>query len=360
MHAAASYNDLSDAQIHHDVPGASSPREPGCLFSFGVIADVQHADIDDGASFKGVPRYYRGALDVLDRAVDAWAAQKVDFAVHLGDIVDGYNPKDQSESALRSVLDRFDRLGRPTYHMLGNHCLYNLPRARLNEALGIEPLLPGPESLDEGDRGSFYSFSPHPGFRLVVLDAYAVSVLGWPEGDARRELAKRLLHENNPNAREGNPNSPEGLEGVARRFVQFGGGLGAAQLAWLDEELSEAASRGERAILASHLPVHPDSAFPTCLLWDYEECLAVIAKHPGTVALTLSGHMHRDGDSVGADGTHHRCVYGVIETPPGEDCHAVVEVHADHIDIRGHGRVANQRIPLVTPRGSHGAVVPGS
>jgi hypothetical protein len=31
------------------------------------------------------------------------------------------------------VLDVFHSLGRPTYHMLGNHCLYNLPRPRLNE-----------------------------------------------------------------------------------------------------------------------------------------------------------------------------------------------------------------------------------
>jgi hypothetical protein len=31
------------------------------------------------------------------------------------------------------VLDVFHSLGRPTYHMLGNHCLYNLPRSRLNE-----------------------------------------------------------------------------------------------------------------------------------------------------------------------------------------------------------------------------------
>ncbi len=48
-------------------------------------------------------------------------------------------------------------------------------------------------------------------------------------------------------------NSPEGLVGVARRFVKFGGGVSAAQLAWLRDELAAAAGRGERAIVCSHL-----------------------------------------------------------------------------------------------------------
>lgn len=29
------------------------------LFSFGVISDIQYADIPDGFSFKGTRRYYR-------------------------------------------------------------------------------------------------------------------------------------------------------------------------------------------------------------------------------------------------------------------------------------------------------------
>ncbi len=41
--------------------------------------------------------------------------------------------QDLSEEALTAVLDELHALGRPVYHMLGNHCLYNLPRARLNE-----------------------------------------------------------------------------------------------------------------------------------------------------------------------------------------------------------------------------------
>ena len=46
-------------------------REPA--YTFGVISDVQWADIDDGSNFDGsIPRYYRGALQALQRAVDWW------------------------------------------------------------------------------------------------------------------------------------------------------------------------------------------------------------------------------------------------------------------------------------------------
>lgn len=31
----------------------------GRLFSFGIISDIQYANIPDGFSFAGVPRYYR-------------------------------------------------------------------------------------------------------------------------------------------------------------------------------------------------------------------------------------------------------------------------------------------------------------
>lgn len=146
------------------------------------------------------------------------------------------------------VLDIFDRLGKPHYHMLGNNCLYNLPRPRLNERLNIPPSPGG---------GSHYSFSPHPTWRIVVLDAYALSVLGWPEGDPRVTLAKSLILANNPNARAGRLNDPEGLEGPQRRFVAFNGGLGEEQLGWLDAQLGEARSAGQRVILACHLPMQP-------------------------------------------------------------------------------------------------------
>lgn len=54
-------------------------------------SDVQYADIPDGTSDHGVPRFYRNALVALKRAVSTgWAPANVQFGLHFGDILDGY------------------------------------------------------------------------------------------------------------------------------------------------------------------------------------------------------------------------------------------------------------------------------
>jgi len=161
--------------------------QQGLKFRFGIISDVQYADIKDGHSFLGTPRYYRASLDGLRRAVLGWKNQQVEFGIQFGDLIDGFNPKDKSETALQSVLDEFALLYKPVYHMIGNHCLYNLPRNRLNEALGIH------------GSSSYYSFIPHQASRFVVIDAYDVSMLGWPKSHPLHQQAKAILDEKNIN-----------------------------------------------------------------------------------------------------------------------------------------------------------------
>jgi manganese-dependent ADP-ribose/CDP-alcohol diphosphatase len=198
------------------------------LFSFGVITDIQYADIDDGKSFLGVPRYYRHALQGLQRAVQSWNSKgNLSFAIHFGDIVDGYCPKEHSRAAFDTVTGEFANFKNGNvYHMIGNHCLYNLPRHELNSIFEIP--------TSENTQQSYYSFDPHPGFKFVVLDGYDVSALGWPEDHPYTKLAIEILNTRNPNSEK---NSPEGLEGVERRFVKFNGGVGEAQLQWLERTL---------------------------------------------------------------------------------------------------------------------------
>lgn len=70
------------------------------------------------------------------------------------------------------------------------HCLYNLPRQRLHELLDIPPA---------ADGASYYSFSPHPRWLFVVLDAYDISLLGWPDTHPRHLQAEAILNRENPN-----------------------------------------------------------------------------------------------------------------------------------------------------------------
>jgi hypothetical protein len=49
------------------------------------------------------------------------------------------------------------------------------------------------------DGASYYSFSPHPAWRFVVIDAYDISLLGWPDGHPRHLQAQAILDRENPN-----------------------------------------------------------------------------------------------------------------------------------------------------------------
>eukprot|EP00879_Flechtneria_rotunda_P008922 GHRR01009342.1.p1 GENE.GHRR01009342.1~~GHRR01009342.1.p1 ORF type:complete len:381 (+),score=139.15 GHRR01009342.1:401-1543(+) len=300
----------------------------------GHASDVQYANIPDGVSFHGVPRFYRNSLVALRRAVcQSWVPADVQFGIHFGDILDGFQPKAESEAALSVVLDAFAQLGKPTYHMLGNHCLYNLPRKRLNERLGIPPA---------ADGGSYYSFSPHPAWLFVVLDAYDISLLGWPEDHERHLLAEGVLHEKNPNKEK---NSPEGLVGVARRFVKFGGGASEVQLQWLQQQLQVAAENSQNVVICSHLPLNPGTCPPACLLWNYEEVLNIL-QQSGVVVATMAGHTHQNGYMLDEAGIHHIVLPAVLETPPGRDAHGWVEVWQDMLLLQGVDTCMSYEIQL--------------
>ena len=329
--------------------GQEEEVEAEPLFRLGVVTDVQYADIDDGASFMGTPRYYRNALVALGHAVERWQQTAgLRAVIHLGDILDGLQARDglqASEAALGQVLDAFSALPPhvPVLHCLGNHCLLNLPRSRLQHRLGIN-------AASDAGGAACYTLSPHAGYRVVVLDSYDVSVAGGSTA-ANQELAASILAAVNPND---NKNSPESLEGLDRRFVAFGGGMSAAQLAWLDAVLTSADESRERVFVAVHTPVCPESSPAVCLSWDYEAVLALCAAHPSAVA-TLAGHAHGGGYALDAAGVHHFVFPAVLECPPGEHAFGHIDVLPHSFRIRGTGRLKSTELlpyrPWVTAAG---------
>lgn len=302
----------------------SQGREP--LFSFGLISDVQHADIPDGRSFLGVPRYYRHSILVLQRAVKNWNdLQQHKFVINFGDIVDGYCPKDQSFDTVKKVVNEFEMFKGPVYHMIGNHCLYNLPRSKLLPLLKIQ----SPEGH------AYYDFSPVPGYRFVVLDGYDVSAIGWPQDHPRTLEALKFLRQHNPNA---DKNSPIGLEGLERRFLMFNGAVGKEQMEWLNGVLQEATELKQKVVVCCHLPLDPGASTEAALLWNYDEVMDLIHRY-NCVKVCLAGHDHKGGYSIDSHGVHHRVLEAALECPPGTDAFGYVNVYDDRISLVGIGKM---------------------
>lgn len=183
--------------------------------AFGVVADIQFADAEDGHDFGGCRRrYYRHSLRLLREAVRAWAGESppIDFVLQLGDVIDGQNARrGESESALQQVLEVLGQLSVPVHHAWGNHELYNFSRARLvHTGLYSRPARGSDGPPDRECHA--YHCSPAPGLRLVVLDSYDLSTLGADPDSVRYRESLRLLREKNPND---DLNSPTGTSGLA-------------------------------------------------------------------------------------------------------------------------------------------------
>ncbi|XP_017271595.1 manganese-dependent ADP-ribose/CDP-alcohol diphosphatase [Kryptolebias marmoratus] len=316
------------------------------LFTFGVIADIQYADIDDGYNYtRTTRRYYRTGLQQLKKAQRSWSESdpKPDFILQLGDVIDGLNAASgasESERALDAVLAEFGYGPGPVHHVWGNHELYNFSRSAL-----MRSRLNSKALADKSPDGSparadiyAYQFSPVPGFRFVVIDSYDVGLLGREESSERYQDAKNLIQQYNKNQ---DLNCPPDTDDLSR-FTMFNGGFSQDQLAWLDSILSSADEKQEKVTIVSHVPVHPGSTDSVCLAWNFEEFLATIRPHRSVVCC-MAGHVH-DGAYHQDEDTrvHHLTLDGVIETPPHSAAFCTVAAYSDRMVLKGAGRVMDR------------------
>ncbi|XP_039596268.1 manganese-dependent ADP-ribose/CDP-alcohol diphosphatase [Polypterus senegalus] len=319
------------------------------LFVFGVIADVQYANVENGCNYlKTRRRYYRNSVTLLHDAVERWNGIAPHFIVQLGDLIDGLNKKHNfSAKALEIVMKEFQRCKTKIHHVWGNHEFYNFTREYLMSSIlnskALESALDD-ISLNTEDHAAeaaiySYHFSPAPSFRFVLLDAYDLSVLGRKAPSKKYNQSLKILQDKNKNQNLNCP--PEGQCGTEQRFVQFNGGFSKEQLSWLDKILTYADKNLEKVTIISHLPVHPDSTDPICLAWNYEEMLSVLHSHKSVVCF-MAGHDHDGGYHMDHRGIHHVTMEGVIETPPDTNAFATVYVHQDGMILKGVGRVSDR------------------
>ncbi|KAM9816655.1 manganese-dependent ADP-ribose/CDP-alcohol diphosphatase [Neosynchiropus ocellatus] len=316
------------------------PRETP-MFSFGVIADIQYADVDERYNYSRTAlRYYRSSVHLLRNARQTWCESEArpEFILQLGDIIDGVNHSHQtSEQALERVMAEFSLCPIPVHHVWGNHEFYNFSRSELLQSKinssGSGAPCPG------GDIYA-YAFSPVLGFTFVVLDGYDVSLVGREVSSVKRASAHRLITRFNDSE---DLNSPPGSsEDLEQRFTMFNGALSEEQLDWLDSVLRSADEKQEKVTIVCHLPVHPRSTSNMCLLWNYDEVLGLIKAHRSVVCF-ISGHDHDGGYYRDEDtGVHHLTLEGVIETPPHSDAFGTVSVYSDRMELKGFGRIPDR------------------
>jgi manganese-dependent ADP-ribose/CDP-alcohol diphosphatase len=272
-------------------------------FAFGVIADIQYCDCDNGAT-----RYYRASLPKLTDCIQDLNTRELAFVVQLGDLID------RDFSSFDPVLPLYQQAQAPQYQVLGNHDFLVKPeeKTRVLEKLGLKK--------------GYYDFSYHA-WRFIVLDGNDLSFYA-PSGTSPKYFEVQAIYQ--AATKKGLPNAQV-----------WNGGISAEQMSWLQMILAKASEAGEKVMIFCHFPVFPDPNQHN--LWNNQELMELLASYKGVVAY-INGHNHAGNYAV-KNGIHYLTLPAMVETPD-QTAYAIVEVYADYLNIIGKGRVPSRILPI--------------
>lgn len=279
---------------------AEGCRSPEAV-TFGVIADCQFAAVPASGS-----RFYDRSWLKLREALDGFNARGVRFVVHLGDLID------RDSASYDLILPVFRNLRAPVRFVLGNHDydIAEADRPGLLERLGIGP--------------GYYAFTEE-NWRFVVLNGDELAFNSPKDAGLEQEAAAMyagLLAAKRPHA------------------TKWNGGIGRAQMAFLEDELATADRKGLSVVILCHFPVHPPAAHN---LWNDGEVVARLESHPSVKAY-FAGHNH-DGGLAVKNGIVYLTFAGIVETPD-TSASAVVTLAEDRLLVDGSGREPDRILAL--------------
>ena len=313
-----------------------------CLFKFGIIADIQYIDAPDGRNFEGTKvRRYRQSLQIFKTAVKSWTKHKKDlkFSVLLGDMLDGQTQSTNTQvKCLKDIKDIIHQAPFPMHYCFGNHDFYAFNRSSIlkqfipNSIQYASSTVGGPCTTEK----LYYDFSPHPGYRCIVMDSYDVSLIGASSVETMA-LANELIKLNNPNDVSRNGQWFNNLPFEKYRWVPYNGGVSKLQLNWLENILSYSKKQSEKVFIFCHQPIYaPDK--PQSLIWNAEEILQLLHSS-GNVHMWMAGHDHEGQYSIDRHGIHHVVPPAPLECAVGQEAYGHIEVFDDCLDLRWTGKI---------------------
>jgi manganese-dependent ADP-ribose/CDP-alcohol diphosphatase len=263
------------------------------LFSFGVITDVQYADVDQAGE-----RNYRGSPAILAKTIEVLNQHELAFTVHLGDLID------RDVESFAKPLEILTHSKAKVYHVFGNHD-YDLQDEHKK---AVPKLLGNPKGYHAFAEGEVL---------FVVLNGMDNSLAGHTVGSAGYKKAAATL---------------SGLEGLgASNAKPWNGGLGQKQTKWFAKTLAKAHQQEKRVVVFCHYPLLPENGLQ---LWNNREVLSQLDKYPNVVAY-FSGH-HHAGNYVVENGVHHLTFYGMVEAK-SPALGGVMHVFKDRLELQGIG-----------------------
>jgi hypothetical protein len=222
-------------------------------------------------------------MDRLRTCVGELNKHELAFTIQLGDIIDGNETPEKTLTDLDNVVQLYETLTMPRYHVIGNHCL-DAGQESLRQKLNLE--------------GFYYDFivpEAH-GWRFIVL------------------------------------NGNEGGYGL----------LGEPQLLWLGNKLKTAEERGEKVIVFNHFALL-EAAARNHRMADPQPVLRMITKSNCVVAY-FAGHDHAGGYTL-QDDIHHITVKGMVEASE-QNAYAIVRISPGKLNETGFGLEPSRELDI--------------
>lgn len=260
-------------------------------------------------------RYYTHVLPKTSHAV--WHFNNVaniSHVLHLGDIVDGRETKEESCADLATVLNTLEPLKVPLLHVVGNHCF---------EAGGRDSLL---NLLNISKNQVYRTLSLSQTWTLIILDSLALSIENGSTESLSMQAREYLeVHKGDDNA------------------TYYNGGLGNTQMEWLRSQLNIAKEAKKNVLVCLHHPISRKSCKPNLYLWNDLEVRDLLSEFTGTVRAVFSGHYHDGGYAV-ENGIHYVVFESILDSKNEVGSYGVVTLHADRIYICGHGDMTSREL----------------
>jgi len=270
------------------------------LFAYGIIADCQYCACSNSGN-----AYYGNSIPKLQEAVDTINSQGVSHTLHLGDFIQ----RDfESYDAIEPIYSSLDSAH---YYAMGNH--------EFDVDDDDKPLLLSRLGMPD----YYYDFTKY-NWRFIVLESTELAFYSeevHPDKVAERDALWAEI--------SGDTNAKT-----------WNGGISQEQLNWLDATLTDAESKGQKALVFAHHPVWP---LANSSLWNYQDVIDVLETHDNVVAY-MNGHRHT-GDYAIKNGIHYVTFQGMLLTPD-ENSFSVVEVFRDRIEVNGYGRQDDFTLPF--------------
>lgn len=245
-------------------------------FSFALFADAQYARRPSM-----IGRHFNRSAKKITWYANAFAQEKLAFAVHLGDLVDwsgqpGKAARDEAE--IRREIERFPF---DTHFVLGNHDVDSMEKEELLRRWHYPD--------DQG----YYAFD-HGGVHFIVLDS---------------------------NADENGQTYRPGQGDWTRSFID------AAQLAWLESDLRETAC--ETVVIFVHAVLNPvDNPHVVINAAQVRDVL----EHADKEIVVFQGHMH-PGYYAAHNGIGYYTLKATVEGR-NDFCYWIVEVKNGEMQAR--------------------------